>query len=302
MGGQGQGETKGYAMRDLWRAVFFMSVAMAVSAGVVGPGAGAEEKQPPKSAQAGKQATIDEQFLFAPMRYPQGDWRPEGLRFQDIVFAAADGTQLHGWYCPADQARATVLVMHGNAGNVATRGAWLSYLQTRMRVNVFLFDYRGYGRSHGKPTVDGVLQDARAARAKLVELSGVPTEQLILMGESLGGAVAVQMASESACRALVLQSTFSSFRDAAQQHAPLLAWAVSRQKLNSVSAIAKYRGPLLQSHGTADEVIPLALGEKLFQAANEPKQFVRLAGAGHNNWLTEEYGRQLDAFLERVKR
>ena len=249
-----------------------------------------------------KQPTLDEQFLFVPSPFPQGDWQPAGLGYQDVPFAAADGTRLHGWYCPADRARATVLVMHGNAGNVATRGAWLIYLQTRMRVNVFLFDYRGYGRSQGKPTVDGVLQDARAARAKLVELSGVPTGQLILMGESLGGAVAVQMAAETAPRALILQSTFSSFRDAAVHHAPLLAWAVPRDKLNSVTAIARYRGPLLQSHGTADEVVPLASGEKLFQAANEPKQFLRIAGAGHNNWLTEEYGRQLDAFLERVSR
>lgn len=285
-----------------FRAVGVLLAAMAMFAGAAGPSAGADRKQPPKAAQPAKQPTLDEQFLFAPSRYPQGDWKPAGLQFQDVSFAAADGTQLHGWYCPADQARATVLVMHGNAGNVATRGAWLIYLQTRMRVNVFLFDYRGYGRSQGKPTVAGVLQDARAARAKLVELSGVPTGQLVLMGESLGGAVAVQMASEAAPRALILQSTFSSFRDAAQQHAPLLAWAVPRNKLNSVAAIAGYRGPLLQSHGTADEVIPLALGEKLFQAANEPKQLVRLAGAGHNNWLTEEYGRQLDAFLDRVTR
>ncbi len=289
-------------MRCRLRAVRVLLAAMALFVGAAGPSAGADRKQPPEAAQPTKQPTLDEQFLFAPSRFPQGDWKPAGLQFQDVSFAAADGTQLHGWYCPADQARATVLVMHGNAGNVATRGAWLIYLQTRMRVNVFLFDYRGYGRSQGNPTVAGVLQDARAARAKLVELSGVPTGQLVLMGESLGGAVAVQMASEAAPRALILQSTFSSFRDAAQQHAPLLAWAVPRDKLNSVAAIAGYRGPLLQSHGTADEVIPLALGEKLFQAANEPKQLVRLAGAGHNNWLTEEYGRQLDAFLDRVTR
>jgi fermentation-respiration switch protein FrsA (DUF1100 family) len=171
-----------------------------------------------------------------------------------------------------------------------------------MRVTVFLFDYRGYGRSRGEPTVDGVLQDARAARAKLVELSGVPAGKLIMMGESLGGAVAVQMAAESPPRALILQSTFSSFRDVANHHAPLLAWAVPRDKLDSVTAIAGYRGPLLQSHGTADEVVPMASGEKLFQAANEPKQLLRIAGAGHNNWLTEDYGRQLDAFLERVSR
>lgn len=289
-------------MRRPFRELSVLFAAMALCAGAAGASAGAERTQPPESASSGKQATLDERFLFAPSPYPQGDWKPAGLRFQDIAFAAADGTQLHGWYCPADQARATVLVMHGNAGNVATRGPWLKYLQTKMRVNVFLFDYRGYGRSQGKPTVDGVLQDARAARAKLVELSHVPSEQLVLMGESLGGAVAVQMASEVAPRALILQSTFSSYRDAAQQHAPLLAWAVPRKKLDSVTAIAKYRGPLLQSHGTADEVLPLALGEKLFQAANEPKQFVRIVGAGHNNWLTEEYDRQLDAFFERVTR
>ena len=120
------------------------------------------------------------------------------------------------------------------------------------------------------------------------------------MGESLGGAVAVQLAAESAPRALILQSTFSSMRDVADYHYPRLSWLVPAAKLNSVTQITRYRGPLLQSHGDGDRTIPFAFGEKLFQAANEPKTFVRITGADHNNWITKEYLQRLDEFLERV--
>ena len=145
-----------------------------------------------------------------------------------------------------------------------------------LQVSAFMFDYRGYGRSDGVPTVPGVLQDARAARAKLRELAGVEDSGMLIMGESLGGAVAVQLAAESAPKALILQSTFSSMRDVADYHYPKLSWLVPAEKLDSVTQITRYRGPLLQSHGDADRTIPFALGEKLFQAANEPKTFVRI--------------------------
>jgi hypothetical protein len=166
-----------------------------------------------------------------------------------------------------------------------------------MRVAVFMFDYRGYGRSEGVPTVEGALQDARAARARLAEHAGIKESEMMLMGESLGGAIVVQLAAESAPRALILQSTFSSLKDVADVHYPNLSWLVPPAKLNSAAQIGRFHGPLLQSHGTADQTIPLSLGEKLFESANEPKTFMRITGADHNNWLTDDYLRQLDAFI-----
>ena len=238
-------------------------------------------------------------LLFFPEKYPTGDWRPRNLRFQDVLFRADDGTRLHGWLCKADQPRAMIFFAHGNGGNIATRVPWLTYLQTRLKVSVFTFDYRGYGRSEGVPTVDGVLQDARAARKALRDLSGSDTN-VLLMGESLGGAVVVQLAAESSPRGLILQSTFTSLRDMAELHYPLLSSLVPTNTLNSISLMSSIHCPLLQSHGAIDTVILFANGEKLFTQANEPKEFVRINGVGHNNWMTIEYLRRLNLFITKV--
>ncbi len=249
-----------------------------------------------------KAQTIDELLLFFPTKFPHGEWNPKDLKFQDVFFTAEDKTKLHGWYCPANDSRAVVLVAHGNAGHVASRAPWLRYLQTKAKLSVFMFDYRGYGRSEGTPSVDGAIKDAKAARAKLCELAAIKDSEMLLMGESLGGAIVIQLAADSPPRGLILQSTFSSLRDIADVHYPKLSWLVPRDKLDSASQIVRYRGPLLQSHGNADRTIPFSSGEKLFLSANEPKQFVRIENADHNNWLTDAYLEQLDRFLTRVTR
>ncbi|MHB0961391.1 MAG: alpha/beta hydrolase [Pirellulaceae bacterium] len=247
-----------------------------------------------------KRPSIDELLLFFPSKFPEGNWAPDDLRYQDVWFSAADKTRLHGWYCPCDHPRAIMLIAHGNAGHTAFRTPWLKYLQSQARVATFMFDYRGYGRSDGVPTVEGALDDARAARAKLRELAAIEDGTMLLMGESLGGAIVVQLAAESAPRGLILQSTFSSLKDVAAVHFPALSWLVPPGKLNSASQIGRYRGPLLQSHGTADDTIPMSCGEKLFRSAHEPKEFVKIAGAGHNNWLTQQYLTRLDKFITRL--
>jgi fermentation-respiration switch protein FrsA (DUF1100 family) len=252
---------------------------------------------PAASHDANKGATPDELLLFFPSRYPQGNWKPAGLTFEDVWFNAQDGTRLHGWYCPCDKPRAALLYCHGNGGNLSFGAPLLAYFQSDLRLSVLTFDYRGYGRSDGVPSVAGILEDARAARTELAERSGMGLTQQILMGRSLGGAVAVQLAAELPPRGLVLESTFSSLGDVATHLYPRLAWLVPADKLNSVDRIAKYHGPLLQSHGDADRTIPFALGRKLFEAANEPKQFIRIPGGGHNSPLPAGYYRQLDQFL-----
>lgn len=244
--------------------------------------------------------SVDELLLFFPSKHPDGDWNPKGLQFQDIDFESEDKVKLHGWYCPAAKPIGSVLISHGNAGNIAFRAPWIAYLQTSCRLNVFMYDYRGYGRSKGKPTVEGALKDARAARAKLCELASIKDEDVLLMGESLGGAISVQLAAESKPRALILQSTFSSLRDVASVHYARLAWLVPKNKLNSTDAITKYQGPLLLSHGNSDRTIPIELGEKLYQAAPGPKSMVVIQGADHNDWDGAEYRSKLEGFLREV--
>ncbi|GAB5405955.1 MAG: alpha/beta hydrolase [Aureliella sp.] len=253
------------------------------------------DRAPAKSAQS-----IDELLLFQPSKFPEGDWDPDGLNYKDVHFKSEDGTQLHGWYCPATNTRAVVLIAHGNAGHVASRARWLRYLQTQAKVSSFIFDYRGYGRSKGTPTVAGAIMDAKAAREQLCVLATIKDSEIVLMGESLGGAIATQLAVDSAPRGLILQSTFSSLRSVADVHYPRLSWLVRPEKLNSAALIKRFHGPLLQSHGTSDQTIPLQSGQELFDAANEPKRFVKLPGAGHNSWRTAAYLKQLNAFIART--
>jgi fermentation-respiration switch protein FrsA (DUF1100 family) len=260
---------------------------------------GAQDKSSKASPSSNRAKTqsLDEKLLFFPAKHPEGNWEPAGLNYSDVWFKAADGVQIHGWYCPSENPRAFVLYLHGNAGNVTHRADVMRLLRGRLRVSALIFDYRGYGRSEGVPTVEGVLNDARAARTFLAEHARIKEAEVVLIGNSLGGAVAVQLAAVERPRALVLESTFSSLRDVSAHHYPALAWLVSAKKLNSAEQIAKYQGPLLQCHGDADGTIPFALGAKLFAAANEPKHFVRIPNGDHNDWLPDEYYSKLDALL-----
>lgn len=285
-------------MKQLRWLLFWIAATFSSS---VSPAIYAQEQREDDSPSQMKLRPIDELLLFFPSRYPDGDWNPKDLSFENVYFDSEDGTRLHGWFCPADRPRAVVLLAHGNAGNVASRAAWLQYLQTRAKVTVFAFDYRGYRRSDGKPTVSGAILDAKAARAKLRELANVRDSEMYLMGESLGGAIAVQLTADSPPRGLILQSTFSSLRDVAHVHYPRLSWLVPRRKLNSCEQISRYQGPLLLSHGDGDRTIPFSSGEKLFQSANEPKRFITIEGADHNNWLTDAYLNEFDRFIESVE-
>jgi uncharacterized protein len=241
---------------------------------------------------------FEESLVFIPSVYPDGRWNPPSLKFEDAWFEAADGIKLHGWYVPHDQPRAVLLFAHGNAGNISHRSDVIELLANRLGVSVLAFDYRGYGRSAGKPTEKGVLADARAARRWLAERAAISEAQIVLMGESLGGGVMVDLAADNGARALVLESTFSSLPEVAAFHYPWVPvkWLM-RTQLNSVKKIRDYHGPLLQIHGDADTIIPLALAERLHAAANPPKQLVIIRGGDHNDPRTPEFVQALDRFL-----
>jgi uncharacterized protein len=245
---------------------------------------------------------FEDSLIYFPWVYPQGDWNPQGLRVEDAWFQAADGTRLHGWYVPKENARAAVLFCHGNGGNLTHRAIMLQLLHDRVGVSVLVFDYRGYGRSEGKPNEKGVLADARAARDWLAAREKITKTDVVLMGESLGGAVAVDLAACDGARALILESTFSSLPDVAAYHYPFLPvhWAM-RSQFNSVGKIGEYHGPLLQAHGDADTIVPLQFGERLFEAANEPKQFIRVPDHDHNDLMPAEYFDAVAKFLEKLR-
>ena len=240
---------------------------------------------------------FEERLIFLAAPYPQGNWHPS-VPVEDVFFTADDGTRLHGWYAEHPQARGYLLYCHGNAGNVTHRIHAIDELRQRFGLSVFIFDYRGYGRSEGTPTEQGVLSDARAAQSWLAARAGVASSELILLGRSLGGAVAVDLAAGAGAKALILQNTFNKLPDAAASH----YWYVPvrllmRTNLDSAAKIPRYHGPLLQCHGTADEIVPCELGKELHRHANEPKTFVAISGGRHESRLPEMYYEELSRFL-----
>jgi len=244
---------------------------------------------------------FENRLIFIPSSHREGQWQPPGLRFEDAWFQADDGTRLHGWYVPRPDARAVVLFCHGNAGNITHRAGILDVLNRYVGASVLVFDYRGYGRSEGKPSEAGVLADARAARDWLADREKIAVGDVVLMGESIGGAVAVDLAARDGARALVLESTFNTLPDTAAYHYPWLPvrWAM-RTRFDSSSKIGDYHGPLLQVHGDVDTIVPLQLGRRLFEAANQPKQFILLPDHDHNDPMPIEYYDALTAFFDNL--
>ncbi|HZZ29633.1 MAG TPA: alpha/beta hydrolase [Pirellulales bacterium] len=241
---------------------------------------------------------LENTLLFVASKYPDGDWNPSGLKFEDAWFQATDGTRLHGWFVPCEHPRGVALFSHGNAGNISHRADLLRELH-HMGLAVLAYDYRGYGRSSGSPNEAGILADGRAARKWLAQRELIPESEIVLMGESLGGAVSVQLAAESPARGLVIESSFNNLPAVAAVHYPYLpVKQLMRTQLDSAAAIGKYHGPLLQVHGDADTIVPIALGRKLFAAANEPKQFVVIHGGDHNDPRTPQFFQVLDKFLD----
>ncbi|MCA9187562.1 MAG: alpha/beta hydrolase [Pirellulaceae bacterium] len=247
-------------------------------------------------------AMLFEEYLIFPAPRPQDGYdNPLGLRFEDVTFDAADGTRLHGWYFRDPQARGHILYCHGNAICVPQLAEFADWLRARTGYSVLVFDYRGYGRSQGRPREAGVMTDGRAARQWLCDREGIAGRDIVLMGRSIGGAVAVDLSTDVPHRGLVLEATFSSLPEVAAVHFPVLpAQWLMRTRMNSAEKISRFQGRLLQMHGTADEVVPLALGQRLHAAATCKKQWVILEGVGHNEHWPEEYYVQLDALLDEL--
>lgn len=245
---------------------------------------------------------FEEQMIYFPSKYPDGYWEPErfGLTVEDCYFTTADNLRLHGWFIPSDKARATVLWCHGNAGNISHR-IDLAKKLLQLNVNVFIFDYRGYGRSEGEPSEEGLYHDVVAAHDYLLTRHDVDSHRIVAYGQSLGSAVAVDLATKRRCKALIIEATFSSGSDVAKS----LFWWLPihpfiRSRFDSYSKIKTLHLPTLFIHGQQDRTIPISLGEKLFEAANEPKWFYKIPNADHNDTYIvggEEYFRRIDEFL-----
>jgi len=247
---------------------------------------------------------LENRLIYFPPRYPTGFVPPQryGLQVDEVWITTADGVKLGAYFLPHPSSPKVLLWFHGNADNIGFGLEQMKALAT-LDVNILALDYRGYGKSGGSPDEAGLYRDADAAYRDLAETRHFKPENVIIYGHSLGGAVAVDLASKRECGGLIVESSFTSGRDMARRmfSIPLLAY-VTKSRFDSIEKIRRVRSPVLVIHGTRDALIPFFMGEALYQAAPEPKVFFGVEGAGHNDVCAvggERYLRQLKEFISR---
>lgn len=226
------------------------------------------------------------------------------LKVDDVELHTADGTRLHAWWCPVESAAnnhntGALLYCHGNAGNLSFRAYAIPSWHKFLHVPVLIFDYPGYGKSAGKPSEKGFYAAADAAYEWLIQTKGFSPDSILIYGGSLGGGVAVDLASRRPHRALIVAKTFTSIPEVGQSMYPWLPvrW-VMRNRFDNLAKIGQCHRPLFIAHGTSDNLVPFRLAKELYEAANEPKHFVILEGRDHNDAHPPEMFQELRKFLD----
>jgi len=242
---------------------------------------------------------MQSRMVYFPSRQIEADPNDYALQYQDVSFTAADGVALHGWFVPAENEKGVVLLLHGNGGNVSHRLDLLAMLN-RLGVSTFIIDYRGYGKSEGRPSEQGTYLDARAAWDYLTATRGVAPEKIILHGRSLGGAVAAKLATKQTPRAMIVESCFTSVPDLGAQLYPMFpVRLLSRFKYDAQAYLREVSCPVLIIHSRDDDIVPFSHGRRLFQAANEPKAFLEITGTHNDGYVASEqiYTERLGKFF-----
>jgi fermentation-respiration switch protein FrsA (DUF1100 family) len=240
-----------------------------------------------------------ERLIYFPTRAWAATPAEIGLAYEEVWLEATDGVKLSGWFVPAEPARGVILFFHGNGGNISHRLESLELFH-RLGLSVFILDYRGYGQSEGRPSEQGTYLDAEAAWRYLTDERQIPPHQIILFGESLGGAVAAWLAQTRSPGGLILLSTFTSIPDMGAQTYPFLpVRLLARVNYNTLARLPEISCPVLIVHSPDDEIVSYSHGQRLFAAANTPKKFLGLKG-GHNEGVmisVAEYEAGLTAFI-----
>jgi uncharacterized protein len=226
-------------------------------------------------------------------------WETPDPAIEEVSFPVADGTSINAWHLEQPGSRETLLLCHGNGGNLSYRSETLLRFREHLACSVLVFDYPGYGKSGGKPSESTCCDSAESALKWLADVKGVPNRAVILYGESLGGGVAVEMAKRHDCRALVLLKTFTNLPAVAQR---MYRWLpvkwLMRTQFDNLSKIDGLRCPVFISSADRDELVPFEMGKQLYEAAREPKMFFPLIGDGHNDRAPDEFLLRLREFLE----
>jgi fermentation-respiration switch protein FrsA (DUF1100 family) len=248
---------------------------------------------------------IENFFIYQPSREIFLTPAELGVPFEEVRFPSPDGPTLHGWFVAGRQnprgPLPTLLWLHGNGGNLSHRAENIALLHEKLAANVFIFDYRGYGLSEGKPSEEGTYTDAEGAIRYLLSRKDVDENRIVLFGRSLGASVAITEALRRPPAGLILDSPFTSIVDMAKRIFFIPLGPLIRTKYDNVAKIGKVRVPILLLHGDQDEIVPFWMGETVFEAAPEPKDFYRIRGATHNDTYVaggEPYFRRLQEFID----
>jgi fermentation-respiration switch protein FrsA (DUF1100 family) len=249
---------------------------------------------------------FENRFAFPGASFDSGWHEPSPeLNIKQLNLTARDGNTIHAWFTAPDgwkPEQGAVLYSHGNGDNLSSRQPNLERWRREVNRAVLVYDYPGYGKCTGRPTEAGCYAAIDAAHAWLVEEQKVPAKEVILLGSSMGGAMATDLAARVENRMLVLVNTYTSFPDIAQHKLFFLPvrWLVSN-RLDNLGKIASVKGPVFIAHGTADRVVPYRMGERLFAAAREPKQFLSMEDHPHMHPSRPSFYKAVRTFLEETR-
>jgi len=223
---------------------------------------------------------IEKKSIFFPFKKIERSPSNIGLSFDDVYFYTQDKVKLNGWYIPKENSKFTVIFCHGNAGNISHRLEKIKFFH-ELGCSVFIFDYRGYGLSKGDPSENGFYKDASAAYNYLIA-KNISPERIVGYGESIGGAVIINLASQYKLKAIIVEGTFSSAKDMFKMASPFMPYWLFASRVDSLEKVKTLKTPKLFIHSIDDEIVPYPLGLKLYNAALPPKEFLQIRG-GHNS-------------------
>ena len=226
---------------------------------------------------------LENSFIFHPDQALGDNPANWDLSYKDIQFLTPDGQKLHGWFFPLPEKSPILLFCHGNAGNISHRIEIIKFLVKR-NISVFIFDYRGFGQSSGRPSEKGIFIDGIAAYDYLTKIEKISPDRIVLFGRSLGGSVAIEVALQRKVRCLVIESTFTCIKDMAKTIFPFFIFSpFLPHHYNNILKIGGVSVPKLIIHGKNDKIVPFTMGKELFEQATGEKIFLPLNGAGHND-------------------
>ena len=244
---------------------------------------------------------LEQKSLYYPLRKIEATPEYLGLGFEDITLITKDGVSISGWFIPAVSSRAVIILCHGNGGNISHRLEKIKILNG-LDLDILIFDYRGYGTSEGSPSEEGLYFDAEAVYDYLVKEKKIPYQKIIGYGESLGGAVVVDLASGRKMGGVIIEDSFTSAREMGKKVFPFIPTFIYKSRFDSLSKLKNIRIPKLIFHSVDDEIIPFEHGRRLFESAPEPKEFIWLNG-GHNDAFlvsADLYRSGIDSFVKDV--